>query len=116
MLDLIIRGGQVVTPMGVGEWDVAVQGERIAAAAGALGDEAGLFQAGIERGMVSAYQSNGLPKYVWAVDSYGQAYESKLSKGTSDYHGYRLSEFQDRYMRSQVINEWGSRSQVWRSN
>ena len=43
MLDLIIRGGQVVTPMGVGEWDVAVQGERIAAVAapGALGDEAG---------------------------------------------------------------------------
>ena len=34
MLDLIIRGGQVVTPMGVGEWDVAVQGERIAAVAG----------------------------------------------------------------------------------
>ncbi len=33
MLDLIIRGGQVVTPMGVGEWDVAVQGEKIAAVA-----------------------------------------------------------------------------------
>ena len=43
MLDLIIRGGQVVTPMGVGEWDLAVQGERIAAVAapGTLGDEAG---------------------------------------------------------------------------
>ena len=43
MLDLIIRGGQVVTPMGVGDWDVAVQGERIVAvaAAGAMGDEAG---------------------------------------------------------------------------
>jgi len=43
MLDLILRGGQVVTPMGVGEWDVGVQGERIAAVAahGALGDEAG---------------------------------------------------------------------------
>ena len=43
MLDLIIRGGQVVTPMGVGDWDVAVEGERIVAvaAAGALGDEAG---------------------------------------------------------------------------
>jgi len=40
MLDLIIRGGQVVTPMGVGDWDVAVQGERIVAvaAAGAMGD------------------------------------------------------------------------------
>ena len=41
MLDLIVRGGQVVTPMGVGEWDVAVQGERIVAVAapGALTDD-----------------------------------------------------------------------------
>ena len=43
MLDLVIRGGQVVTPMGVGEWDVAIQGEKIVAVAapGALPDEAG---------------------------------------------------------------------------
>ena len=33
MLDLIIRGGQVVTPWGVSGWDVAVQGERIVAVA-----------------------------------------------------------------------------------
>ncbi len=33
MLDLIIRGGQVVTPAGVGNWDVAVQGEGIVAVA-----------------------------------------------------------------------------------
>ena len=31
MLDLLIKGGQVVTPAGVGQWDVAVQGERIVA-------------------------------------------------------------------------------------
>src|SRR2546427_656675 len=31
MLDLVIRGGRVVTPSGVGDWDVGVQGERIAA-------------------------------------------------------------------------------------
>ncbi len=31
MLDLIIRGGQVVTPWGVGDWDIAVQGEKIVA-------------------------------------------------------------------------------------
>src|SRR2546427_5432774 len=31
MLDLVIRGGDVVTPQGVGRWDVAVQGERIVA-------------------------------------------------------------------------------------
>ena len=29
MLDLVIKGGRVVTPTGVGEWDIAVQGERI---------------------------------------------------------------------------------------
>lgn len=33
MLDLVIRGGQVVTPEGVGAWDVGVEGERIAAIA-----------------------------------------------------------------------------------
>ena len=29
MLDLVIKGGQVVTPMGVGEWDVAIEGEKL---------------------------------------------------------------------------------------
>ena len=33
MLDLIIRGGQVVTPQGVGIWDLAIQGEQIVALA-----------------------------------------------------------------------------------
>ena len=43
MIDLMIRGGQVVTPWGVGNWDVAVQGEQIAAVAdpGALSAEVG---------------------------------------------------------------------------
>ena len=31
MIDLIIRGGQVVTPWGVGDWDVAVEGDKIIA-------------------------------------------------------------------------------------
>ena len=31
MLDFVFRGGQVVTPWGVGNWDVAVQGEKIVA-------------------------------------------------------------------------------------
>jgi len=30
VLDLVIRGGRVVTPQGTGSWDVGVQGERIA--------------------------------------------------------------------------------------
>src|SRR6266511_5784296 len=33
MIDLVIRGGQVVTPEGVGAWDVGVEGERIVAVA-----------------------------------------------------------------------------------
>ena len=43
MLDLIIRGGQVITPWGVGDWDVAVRGEKIVAVAapGTLTDETG---------------------------------------------------------------------------
>src|SRR5215471_400687 len=35
MLDLLIRGGQVVTPAGVGTWDVGIEGERIVALAAA---------------------------------------------------------------------------------
>jgi dihydropyrimidinase len=43
MIDLVIRGGQVVTPWGVGGWDVAVEGEKIVAVAqpGTLPAEAG---------------------------------------------------------------------------
>ena len=33
MIDLVIRGGQVVTPAGVGGWDVAIHGEKIVALA-----------------------------------------------------------------------------------
>ncbi len=33
MLDLVIRGGQVITPQGVGLWDVGVEGEHIAVVA-----------------------------------------------------------------------------------
>ena len=33
MLDLVIRGGQVVAPWGVGSWEVAVQGDKIVAVA-----------------------------------------------------------------------------------
>jgi dihydropyrimidinase len=42
MLDLIIRGGRVVTPSGVGDYDIGVQGEQIAAVAmpGQLGEAA----------------------------------------------------------------------------
>ncbi len=43
MLDYIIKGGQVVTPGGVGTWDVGIRGEKIVAIAeaGTLTDEVG---------------------------------------------------------------------------
>ena len=43
MLDYLIRGGQVVTPGGVGQWDIGVRGEKIVAIAeaGGLAEEAG---------------------------------------------------------------------------
>ena len=44
MLDLLVSGGDVVTPQGVGKWDVAVKGERIVAV--------GLPEAGVEAGRV----------------------------------------------------------------
>lgn len=31
MLDIVVRGGRVVTPHGVGAWDIAIQGEKIVA-------------------------------------------------------------------------------------
>ena len=44
MLDLVIRGGTVVTPSGSGEFDVGIQGEKIVmvAARGAISEEAGV--------------------------------------------------------------------------
>jgi len=35
VLDLVIRGGQVITPQGVGRWDVGIEGEQIAVVAAA---------------------------------------------------------------------------------
>jgi dihydropyrimidinase len=41
VLDIVIRGGEVITPQGVGRWDVGIEGERIAvlAAPGSLSSE-----------------------------------------------------------------------------
>src|SRR5687768_684993 len=42
MLDLVIKNGQVITPQGVGLWDIGIQGEQIAVVAspGSLPTEA----------------------------------------------------------------------------
>ena len=33
MLDMLIQGGRVVTPAGLGDWDVGIEGEKIVAVA-----------------------------------------------------------------------------------
>ncbi len=64
-----------------------------------------LFSRGIERGMVSRFAEGQRPKYVWAVDDQGEAYEAKESRSEpGTYHGYRLSE--DDGMRKQVLRRW----------
>lgn len=54
--------------------------------------------------MVSAFAAGGVPKYVWAVDEFDEAYEIKIGSG-SDYHGYRLGD-DERRMRNYILKEW----------
>ncbi len=66
-----------------------------------------LFREGLKRGMISAPGHDGFPKYVWAVDPEGHAYEAKLGRAP-EYHGYALGEDDDA-MRRLVVTEWRSR-------
>ncbi len=76
-----------------------------------LAEAEALFHTGIERGMISSMGEHELPKYVWAVDCEGRVYESKLEKGSRNYHGYELSGDDDS-MRKLVAKEWLSRCQT----
>lgn len=68
-----------------------------------------LLRLGAALGMVSAFNGDGLPKYIWAVDADGEVYEAKTTLGReTPYHGYRLSE-DDRAMRSVIRKEWKRR-------
>lgn len=73
-----------------------------------LSEATDLFHEGITRGMISTYQIDGLPKYVWAMDARERVFESKLEHGQQSYHGYELGEDED-MMRQQVIEEWMQR-------
>src|SRR5262249_57967824 len=55
MLDYVIRGGQVVTPGGVGEWDIGVRGEKIVA----VGESGGLTHS--VGGVIDARGQNVIP-------------------------------------------------------
>ena len=71
-----------------------------------LKDEAArLLREGILNGMFSDLSDDGVPKFVWAVDGEGEAYEAK--RDSSGYHGYRLEE--DDEMRRVVLREWEKR-------
>ena len=66
------------------------------------------MRAAFNRGLVSACDPAALPKYAWAVDSDGEAYEAKLGRD-GKYHGYRLG-LDDRDMRDWVVEEWKVRA------
>ncbi|MCY4238992.1 MAG: hypothetical protein OXC93_11680 [Rhodospirillaceae bacterium] len=76
-----------------------------------LAEARALFREGVERGMISSIGHDGLPKYVWAVDSEGRVYEAKIEQGSSNYHGYELGEDDDG-MRRLVVEEWRLRCQA----
>jgi hypothetical protein len=69
------------------------------------GEAEGLLREGARNGMFSDFRDGELPKYVWSVDSDGEAYEAVVGRG--GYHGYRLEEDDD--FRDRVLREWQRR-------
>ena len=69
-----------------------------------------LLTEGIQRGIVSNIPADGLPKYVWAVDSDQEPYEAKLGEDGQTYHGYRLNKANESIMRDYVLAEWRQRA------
>ncbi len=70
-----------------------------------LGEARELFRQAILKGMFSDFHDGDAPKYVWCVDSNGEAYEAKI--GNDGYHGYRLADEDN--MRDLVLREWKRR-------
>jgi len=66
-------------------------------------EAAELLRAGVLKGMVSALDATGVPKYVWVVGDDGEAYEAK-GDGGIQFHGYRLPPEDD--IRDRVLKEW----------
>lgn len=68
-----------------------------------------LFKKGIMRGMVSRFEPESIPKYVWAVDADGEVYEAKAKTNQeTEYHGYRIGE-DEQAVREYVLEEWKKR-------
>lgn len=72
-------------------------------------EAANLLREGIIRGMVSQFEPERLPKYIWAVDEAGEVYEAKTAPvQETQYHGYRLGD-NDPDMRAYILSEWKKR-------
>ena len=76
-----------------------------------LEEATALFRHGIELGMVSMIIKDGVPKYVWSVDEFGEVYEAKTRpERETEYHGYRIG-LNEPKMRDYVLKEWKQRCQ-----
>ena len=67
-----------------------------------------LFQTGLALGMVSAFDAQSTPKYVWAVDGDNEVYEAKTKPPDIAYHGYRIGDDESE-MRRYILAEWRRR-------
>jgi hypothetical protein len=68
-------------------------------------EAARLFRRGAIVGMVSGFELDGSPKYVWAVDADGEVYEAKTKSPDTSYHRYRIGEDEPE-MRRYILGEW----------
>ena len=67
-----------------------------------------LLAAGIAAEMISAFDREGSPKYIWALDGDGEVYEAKTRPPDTIYHGYRLGDDAEA-MRRYIRDEWKKR-------
>jgi hypothetical protein len=88
-------------PVNPRSWKSLCDGQRVVLKA----EEADLLRHGVISGMFSDFPDDGMPKYVWSVDSDGEVYEAKID--SQGYHGYRLEEEDD--FRPLLLKEWARR-------
>ncbi len=74
-----------------------------------MAEATSLFEQGIDLGMVSSIENQGMPKYIWSVDDHGEVYEAKAKADRETrYHGYRLGD-DEQTMRRYILDEWNKR-------
>lgn len=58
-----------------------------------LAEAQSLLHEGIDQGLISEPDENGLPKFIWTISSDGCVFEAKTARhGTGEYHGYPLED------------------------